>query len=239
MLYYYESEEHAPRGPVEEVEIRRLWAEGILKDTTLVVPVGGSPWKPYRETFVARTPPPPLPPMAGVSAVRRPGVGIAFGILDILLGLAGLFTAPLVLILTFVSSVLISMTGQGEIGKLAFQWFHVGYALVAAPIYVVMGIGLCAGREWARKVAVFYSLIEMGLQVVFIAVLFYTIQTSLKVATGVGNPNSVEQVLGEGTSLVWAFCLAFYAAIQALVMSSSGTAQSFRSSSESTVKKTS
>jgi len=62
MSYYYESPEHQTAGPTEESEIHRLRQQGVIKDTTLVVPVGGTKSETYQDFFRATPPPTPSTP---------------------------------------------------------------------------------------------------------------------------------------------------------------------------------
>lgn len=71
MDYYY-SLNNQPTGPVPEEQLHELFRTGVIKPETLVVPVGGSEWKPYSSISAAPTTPQPTPPESAAPTEPSP-----------------------------------------------------------------------------------------------------------------------------------------------------------------------
>jgi|GEM_PF-3951719 len=210
MQYYYESADHKLCGPVEEVEIRRLWTEGVLQDDSLITPLGMTSKRSYREMFLSRHH--RAAPLPEVDNLRT---ALVFGGIDFCLGIIG-FVGFLVLFIVFV----LFQESMGATG--VYPWVRLFYGMAVSPIYLIMGAGLwLRWKWWGRFLAVIYSVIEIKVQLlsilwVVIVLSFYRFDWG-----------DFGMVLLVTASLLWSCIVIGYAAFQACLLSKPAVVSAF------------
>lgn len=215
MQYYYESVQHKICGPVEEVEIRRLWTEGILRNESIITPLGGT-GRSYHELFLPRRAQVIPPAITG-----RFRTADLFSQIDLFFGVGG-FMVCLALLGT-----LIFKRGVLETASV-YPWARLFYGVAIAPIYLLMGIGLRQRWPWwGRFLAVIYSVIEIKVQIFFVIWIVFVLSFSDS------SPGFWMACL-TATSLLWSLIVVCYATFQSCILSRPAIVEAFDSRVEKT-----
>jgi hypothetical protein len=141
-------------GPISGEQICQWLREGRAGAPTLAQRAGTTEWLPLSALpeFAAQLRRPD--PVAGANelpyAVR-------------LLARLMFVVAALSLILSLLSVAgIINAMSHGSYRPSLFHYFSWAVAFLAVPLRVVLGIGLGRGREWARQVAIYFSVVMAG-----------------------------------------------------------------------------
>lgn len=147
-------------GPVSADDLRRWIAEGRVNAQTRVQPQGGADWRPLGEfpelNLAALAAPLALP---SPEPAKAPTFVKVFSILNMVFGGLGLICTPI----NFISIPLAMQTlGDSALMK-GYLIFSSLWGFLGAIVLLASGIGLWKLRAWARKLAVWYSVLALVL----------------------------------------------------------------------------
>ena len=154
-------------GPVSADDLRRWIAEGRVNAQTRIQGGESADWRPLGEfpefalpAFTAPLTPPPGGPVKAPTFIK------VFSILNMVFGGLGLICTPI----NFISIPMATRTlGYSPLMK-SYLIFSSVWGLIGAVALLASGIGLWKLRAWARKLAVWYSVLALVLGVAGILV---------------------------------------------------------------------
>jgi uncharacterized membrane protein YeaQ/YmgE (transglycosylase-associated protein family) len=150
-------------GPVSAEDLRRWIAEGRVNAQTRVQAEGSADWQPLGSIAEFGLPafatalPTPLPRTATAPTFIK-----VFSILNMIFGGLGLLCTPM----NFIGIPLAAKTLGNSPMMLGYMIFSSVWGFIGACVLLASGIGLWKLKAWARKLAVWYSVLAIVLGVV-------------------------------------------------------------------------
>jgi hypothetical protein len=151
MKYHYTDANGKNAGPIDVEELQALRSKGVISESSLVVEEGGAQWRKYADLFPGGR----LSDSshAATTVAKQPGAIKVFSILNIVFGAFGLLGVPFILIGMRTTEKMFNA------GPAYTRWLVASgiVGLVGGIISIISGVGLYRVKEWARKLAIWYS----------------------------------------------------------------------------------
>lgn len=149
MKYYYADPDNLTIGPMDVQELLDLGRSGVIGPGMYVIGEGQQEWRRFDEAFPSVV----APPSAASAAAEVPVSVKVIGVINLVLGAFGLLTGLGIVAVMVFAHAFAPAAGLKTMVPVAFALVD----LVKNMLYVGIGAGLLARREWARRLAVVFG----------------------------------------------------------------------------------